>query len=231
VATADHRDPLACVTLAIGAQDVGDAVRDAAGVRAFARGREAAGAERVGARPRTGGVDHGAREVAMFRAAVVDDELERRVVAAAVLELVDPGTRDARDPGAEVQGRCDLRRRGQRLQVALDDLGAGRVAVAGRRGPAVALKQRGGGRVEVELPRREHAHVTPRANARADGVPGLEDHRLQAAREQVRRGGQPDGAGSDDRDAVGVVVIHAAAPRQGIEGFRCVGGDRSGVRP
>ena len=172
-----------------------------------------------------GGVDHGVGEVAALHAVLVDDQLERRVVAAGVLELVDPGARDADHARAEMQRAGDLRRRGQRLQVALDDLGAGRIA----RRPSGAVQpwrssSSTADRVEVELPRREHAHVPPLADAGADRVAGLEHERLQAAGEQVRRGGQADRAGADHRDAVGVRVVHGQRSSDGIEKFRCDGG-------
>ena len=87
---ADDEHALAGVAVAVGAEDVRDAVGDALAVGALARGGHAAGAERVGARPGPGGVDHRTGNVALLDAAVVDDQLERRLLAAGVLELVDP---------------------------------------------------------------------------------------------------------------------------------------------
>ena len=89
---------------------------------------------------------------ALFLAVVLDDEFERRGLAALVLELVDARLGHAGHARAEVQHGRDLGCRGQRLEVALDDLIAGRVPVSGRRFPAVAREQLGGDGVDVVLP-------------------------------------------------------------------------------
>ena len=43
---------------------------------------------------------------------------------------------------------------------------------------------------------------------KTDLIAGLEDDRLKPAGEQMRRGGEPDRAGADDRDALRVRVVH-----------------------
>jgi hypothetical protein len=53
--------------------------------------------------------------------------------------------------------------------------------------------------------------VAPLADARADLGTGFEDDRLDPAGEQVRRGGQSDRTGANDRDAIRVRVIHGSA--------------------
>jgi hypothetical protein len=145
--------------------------------------------------------------MALLDAVALDEQLERRLVAPGVLELVDAVTGDGDHARVEVQSRRDLRQRGQRLEVALDDLGPRRVLLVRRRVLPVGGEQLRGGRVDVVLPRREHTDVGPLANARADAVTGLEHDGLQAAREKVRRGREADRAGTDHRD--GKLLMHA----------------------
>ena len=163
VAAADHQHAPAGVALAVGAEHVGDAVDDPVGRGALAGGRarrrRPAGSAcvhvpeaSITARP-----GRGARRRPRGR------RHERRLVAARRLILSKP--RGDGDHAWEAQLRGDLRQRGQRLEVALDQLVAGRVAVGVRRVPAGGFEQPLGGRVDVELPRREHAHVPPRADA------------------------------------------------------------------
>ena len=134
VPAADHEHSLAGVAAAIGAQHVGDAIGDAVGGGTLTGGGDAARAERVRLRPRAGRVDDRGRQIAAFLAALVDDELERRLVAAVVLELVDAVLGDGHDARAEVQRRSDGRQRRERLEIALDDLLPRRVAARiGRR--------------------------------------------------------------------------------------------------
>jgi hypothetical protein len=186
--------------LAVAAEHVGDAVRDPAALRTLAGRRQAAGAERVRLRPRAGRVDDGTREHAPLDVALLDDELERCLLTARVLELVDAVAGDAGHARTELQHARDLRQRGERLQVALHQLVARRVAVGIGRRPARALEHLAGDRVDVEVPRREHAHVTPLANARADRRAGLEHDRTETAIDQVRRRREPHGPRADDGD-------------------------------
>ena len=48
----------------------------------------------------------------------------------------------------------------------------------------------------------------------AGAVAGLEDERLDPARDQVRGGGQADGTGADDSDRQGRGLGHVVAPHQ-----------------
>jgi hypothetical protein len=152
MAAADHNDPLTRIAGAVGAEHVWDAVGDPVGERALAGNGQPACAERVRPRPGSGGVDHRGRQVPPLYAALVDDQFERGLVAAGVLELVDAGLGDARDARVEVQRAGDLRHGGERLDVSDDEFGAGRVAIRIGCGPVVAFEQRDGGRVDVVLP-------------------------------------------------------------------------------
>jgi hypothetical protein len=200
MAAAHYQHAPALVARAVGAEDVRDPVGDAVAVGALAHRRQAAGAERVRSRPCARRVDDGAREMALLDAVALDAQLERRLVAARVLELVDAVARDGDHARVEVQSRRDLGQRSQRLEIAVDDLGPRRVFVVRRRVPTVGAEQLRGGRVDVVLPRREQTDVGPLADARADAVTGLEHDGLQAAREKVRRGCEAHGAGADHRD-------------------------------
>ena len=202
VAAADHEHPPARVARAVGAEHVRDPVGDPVRGGALALRGNAAGAERVRPRPGAGRVDHGRREVAALLAALLDEQLERRLVAARVLELVDavPGDRD--DPGAEVQApaRSPAAPRAARGSARRSRRRSGR-----RPRPAQPSRPRRAARrdrVDVVLPRREHAHVPPLADARADLLAGLEHQRLDPARGEMRGGGEPDGARADDGDDV-----------------------------
>ena len=197
VAAADDEHAPAGVALAGAPEDVRDAVGDPVRVRALARGQDAAGADRVRPRPRARRVDHGAREVPPLLAVLLDDELVGRVVAAVVLELVDALARHADHTRAQVQALGDPGHCRERLEIALDDLIAGRVGVRRRRGPARALQQLRRDRIDVVAPRREHPDVAPLAHARADRIAGLEHDRLDAARAQMGGGREADGPGAD----------------------------------
>ena len=101
--------------------------------------------------------------------------------------------------------------RRERLEVALGDL----VARSGtRRRPARSsrrLEQLLRLRVDVVLPRREHAHVAPGPDAGADRRARLEDQRLDVARQQMGGGGQPDRTRADHRDGQLAVVVVACS--------------------
>ncbi len=231
VARADDEDAPARVPVAVGAEDVRDPVGDPVGKAPLARCRHAARAERVRLRPGAGGVDHRAGQVAALRAALVDDQLERRVLAAGVLELVDPVLGDRLDARVEVQRGRDRLERGEGLEVPLGDLVSRGVGVGGGRLPARRGEQLPGDGVDVVRPRREDPDVTPLAHGRADGGAGFEDQRLQPARQQVRRGGEPDGTGADDGDGQRCGCWHERfLPRcEDIDGFRCDGADGSEI--
>jgi hypothetical protein len=50
--------------------------------------------------------------------------------------------------------------------------------------------------------------VAPLANARTNTVTGLEHQRLDATRDEVRRGRQPDGTRADDGDREVFLGLH-----------------------
>jgi hypothetical protein len=152
-------------------------------------------------------------------AALLDDELERRLVASGVLELVDPVLGDRDHPRVEVQRRRDGGQARERLEVALHELAAGRVGVGVRRGPARGRQQLLGDRVDVEAPRREDPHVRPLAHARADLLAGLEHERLDPAGAQVRGGREADRPGSDHGDDDWVLGHGDSLPRRTSKKF------------
>jgi len=147
--------------------------------------------------------------MAALLAGLLYDQLERRVLTTRVLELVDALLRDSDHSSPQAQQPGDLRQRGEWLQVARHELVAGRVAVRRRRVPPRSAEQPHGGRVDVELPRREDAHVPPRADCSANVRSRLEHQRLETALEQLGRGCQTDRPRADDRDWKGTVAAHA----------------------
>jgi hypothetical protein len=153
--------------------------------------------------------------------ALVHDQLERRFVAAVVLELVHSVLRDGEHARAEMQALRDRRVRGQGLEVAVDDLVAGRIALRRWRDPARTGQQPCGRGIDVELPRREHAHVAPLTHACSDALARLEDQRFDVARQQVRGRGQADGTGADDGDGKRGCCGHDGSPVAYIDVLQC----------
>jgi hypothetical protein len=214
VARADHEHPPAGVAVAVRAEDVGDAVRDPVGVVGLAGGGQPAGAERVGRGPGAGGVDHGAREQPLLAPVGVDDHLERRVVAAVVLELVDAELGDGDHPRAVADAVAQRRQLRQRRDVAVGELGTGRVGVRVGRSPALGLQQLDGDGIGDPLPGREQAHVAPVAEAGCIALAGFEHERVEVADEQVRGRRHADRAGADDDRRKGDRFAHGTAPQR-----------------
>jgi ArsR family transcriptional regulator len=189
-------------------EHVGEAVGDAVSRLVLAGRGDPRRAERAGVPERSAGVDHGPCEQPLGPAFGPHDQLERRLGAADVLHLVrrPAGDRDDAMAGADAPG--ELGDGGQRQQVALTQLGAGRVRLGVRGVPAGPLEQPLGDRVDAEAPGGEEADVTPARHAGGDLRPGLEDDRLQPAIDEPDRRGEADGTGSDDGD--GKAVRHDA---------------------
>ena len=100
----------------------------------------------------------------------------------------------------------------ERLQIARDDLGPGRVAVGIRPPPALAFEQRCGCRIDAVAPRREDADVAPIPQVCADRRAGFIELYRQVARDQVRRGCQADRPAADHGDGQGFEGCRAHIP-------------------
>jgi hypothetical protein len=147
--------------------------------------------------------------MALLNAIALDAQLERGVVASGVAELVHAAARHRDHARVDMQALRDGGDRSQRLEIALDDVTPGGIAVGRGRRPALSRKQLGGGRVDVVLPRREDSDVRPRAHARADAVASLEHERLDAAGHKMGGGRQAHGPSADHRDRK--LLMHSCA--------------------
>jgi hypothetical protein len=96
-----------------------------------------------------------------------------------------------------VHKRCA---RCQRLEVALDQLGAGGIGARVGRIPADRLQQAQRRLVDGVFPRREQPDMRPLADGVTDDRPGLQHHRFEPAFEEVGCRGKADGAGANDCD-------------------------------
>ncbi|MDP9816757.1 hypothetical protein J3R04_002727 [Spirilliplanes yamanashiensis] len=187
------------VRVAGGAEDVGQGVLDEAGGVRLAVGGQPVGAERAGRAPGAGRVDDGGGEQL---GAVGQADDERQVGAAGGAHPVGPGAAHGHHAGSQAQVRRDGGQLRQRLEVLLDQLGAGGQGLVVGGGPAGGVEQPPGGGVDVVAPRAEEGHVTPLPHRRAGGVAGLQHDERQAPLVQVRGGGQADGPGADHHDGV-----------------------------
>ncbi len=113
---------------------------------------------------------------------------------------------------------------GERLEVALGPVTAGRVGRAFGADPAGRGEQLLGRRVGDLGPRREQADVRPVTDGTSGGRAGLQDQGFQAAFDEVCGGGQAGRAGSDDHDGQ-VLLVHGG----GSFGFLGTGGRGGGV--
>jgi hypothetical protein len=96
------------------------------------------------------------------------------------------------------------RARGQRLEVLLEQFGAGRIMIGLRLVPAGLGQQPFGRLVDIVFPGREDLDVTPLAHRMADGRAGFQHHRLHAALEHVRGGSEAHGASTQNCDGLGL---------------------------
>ena len=206
VAAPDHEHALAGVARALGAARRGCRRRCARPARA--RRPRAGRRRRAGwasayvplasmtawasiALPRASRADDAARTAPSSRSVSLSLSRSRRVTAST--------------SRAEADAVAQLWRRGQRQQVVLAQLGAGRVLVV-RSGAASrsAASSPLGGAIDDVAPRREQRHVAPVGDGRRRLVAALEHERLEAALEEMRCGGEADRAGADDDDGKGL---------------------------
>ena len=199
VAGADHKGRTSLIGRAVASEHVGQPVGDPAGVLGFTLCRRSAGAERVRHGPGAGRVDDGAREVAPeYAAAVRDREDERLCLASVSRHLVETVPRDRLDGGAGLDDGSHLRRFGERLEIGVVEIAAGREGVRRRLLPAVPHEERAGRAVRVVSPRREQPHMAPLAHARRDGRTGFIEPHRNAAIDEVRGGRKADRPSADD---------------------------------
>ena len=148
-------------------------------------------------------------------------ELERGFASRpSSLSLSIPARVDADHASAEMQRRGDLGRRGQRLQVALDDLArpsdSPSARVPSSRGARAARPPTG----SMLNSHGENTRTCPHSRTLAPTAsPASKTSGSQAAGEQVRGGRQADRAGADHRDALGVRVGHISAPQTESRNF------------
>jgi hypothetical protein len=200
VAGADHKDTLSGVAGAFGVEDVGHAVVDAVGSLALADGGQAGGTGRARGAPGAGRHDDGAGEEAALEAVGLEPDLEGLFLAPGVPDLARALPGDAGDARVQAQAAGDIRERGERREVTLDKLTAGRESVEVRHRPAVPLQQGLSRPVDVVAPGGEHGDMAPGERRRADRGTGFQDDRLQAALQQMGRGGEADRAAANDGD-------------------------------
>lgn len=165
---------------------VGQRARDRVGDVEFTAGGDAGAAEHVRAAPGTGRVDH--RRCQDLRVVGLADQ-EGCVLAAGGADPVEPdaGHRDhlrvVPDPVTQLRGL------GQRREVAVDQVAAGRERVGVGSGPAAGLFQQAAGcGVDVVAPRAEQHDVAPFVDRCRNARPVLPARR---SRGRVRPGGLP----------------------------------------
>ena len=180
---------------------VGNAIGDTVGEFGFAAHRQPADPHRVRPGPGTGSVDHGPRQGGLLGAIrIAPADFERRRLSIAARHLVEPAPGDPRHPCAEPQGAGDRRDRRERPQVAHRDLASGRQGGGLRRLPSLGGEQRPRRGIDIVCPWREHPHMRPFEQRSPHRGAALENHGCQPAGHQLRRCGEADRAGADDRD-------------------------------
>ena len=147
-----------------------------------------------GLAPGAGRVDHRRGEQL---GPVGQADQERRVLAAGGPDPVEAHAGDGHDGRVVADLVAQLRGLGQRREVGVDQVAAGRQRAQVRFGPAAGLQQAPGRGVDVVAPRAEQPHVPPLVDRRRDARPGLEDDEVDAAFGQMRGRGQADRAGAD----------------------------------
>ncbi len=196
MAGARHGNPPAGVALPLCAGYVGNAVEDPAGGGPLTRCGHAGGTHRVRVHIAAGGVDHRFGEQVLLctiRLCVLDQE--GGLLAPGGLHFVKPLPGDGRHPGAQPNvGRQPV---GEGLEIAVDQVAAGRVGLGVGELPAGPFQQRSGGLVHVVLPRGEHADMRPLAHVGGDPGPRLQHQRREASAQQMGSSRQSNGAGTD----------------------------------
>ena len=180
-----------------GVVDVGDEVGDVLALRALTRGGVAVAAQGVRGREGAGRVDDRPRlQTALAAVGRADVHSEGLLGAARVDDTVAAPARDAGDGAPEADAVAQGV--GERLEVELGPLGAGRVAVGVGGGPAGRLEEAGPRRVDELGPAGEEPDVPPGAHRRRSVRAALDDEGVLPAFEQVGSCGEPDRSGTDD---------------------------------
>jgi hypothetical protein len=195
----DDEHALVLVDGPIAPENIRHPIRDAIRERDLAGCGRARGRSRVVTGPGSRSVDHRAREVdARLPARLVDRDREGMVGAVLAHDLVDAVACDVVDARAGFDDHAHRRRCGERREIGRIQFISGRQRICRRRLPAVRAQDGGCRRIDVEAPRREHAHMPPVADVSSDGVAGFVELHRHAAREEVRGGREADRAGADD---------------------------------
>ncbi len=150
-------------------------------------------------------------DVVLASTLVTDQHPERTLatlLASGVIALEPAATRRLDHLRARMHPFLQLGQRGDRGEVALRQLEAGRERIGIGTLPAGRFEVRGRDRSEVHAPRREHADVPPRDRVCAD-VAALEHVHVEATVECGERGLESDRAGADHGQRVAIGEGHA----------------------
>jgi hypothetical protein len=193
---------LAGEPLTLGAEHVGQRVRDVVGDLFEAQRVEAVGAETVGVAVGAGRVDHRAgRHLRDGTVGFGDPQRERCCGASGGASAVHALARHRGHRHAGAYSGRDRGERCERLEVLLNEFCTGwRLLLLAGLVPAVRLEQPASGRIDEVLPRREEADVAPGPHAARDRVTRFVDDEVEAALDEVRRGREADGPRTDDGD-------------------------------
>ena len=173
---------------AIGPENVRNAVVDPVPCLELARNGQTVHTHRIRLAPGAGGVNDSPRQRPVpSSGSVLPDDGEGRRLTPRGAHLVEPCPRNRRHRRALDQMPCDGRMGGQRLEVVLHQLVAGRKAARVRFRPPRLPKKLSGGSVYVELPRGEHLHVPQREGTRRRARPSRERAAPALARQAVPR--------------------------------------------
>jgi hypothetical protein len=157
-----HHRPPAGVPAAVTAGDVGQPIGDLGGGVGLAEGGQPRGAQRVGLGPGARSVDHRSRlEVAEVSVAAADPDQEGELVAAGAADLVQLVAGDRGHGGVELDAAGQGGEGGQRLQVALQQVGAGGQGLGVGAGPPGLVEQAHADWVQGQAPGGEQPHVPP----------------------------------------------------------------------
>jgi hypothetical protein len=158
----DHHRPLSGIAVAVAAADVGQPVDDPGAGVGLAEGGQPRGAQRVGLGPGPGGVDHRPRlQITKPPIPVADPDQEGELVAAGAADLVQVLAGDRDHGGVQPDAAGQGGEGGQRLQVALQQVGPGEQGVRVGAGPAGLLEQAHADWVQGQAPGGEQPHVPP----------------------------------------------------------------------
>ena len=196
---AQHRDGLAGIARAVLAEHVRHPVGDPAGGLRLADGGEAVGAGRIGRVPGAGGIDDRVRPHDLGALAVLIADFERRGFAAPGLELVEAGAADIGDAAVGMNVARENGPGGERFEVALNQFGAGRILIRLGRIPSRRRQQARRRAIDIVFPGREQLDVAPLPHRMPGAVARFQHDRPKPPLQHMRRRGEPDRAGADDR--------------------------------